>query len=127
MATETELKEEAIRVLRNVLEDITEVWRAYPDETYHYWEASLKHADFLFGLYEKSFDNVEDANTLDLSSAVNELVEALSELRQLEKDEDEDEDPEEWSQSVRTQTIGPFEEALSEVHFALNALSEDVK
>jgi hypothetical protein len=124
VATETELKEEALRVLRNVLEDIAEVWRAYPDETYDYWEASLKHADFLFGLYEKSFENPEDTDTLDLSSAVNELVEALGELRQLEKDEREDEDPEEWCDSVRTETIGPVEEALAEVQYALDALRE---
>lgn len=53
-----------------------------------------------------------------MSSAVNELVEALGELRQLETDEDE-------CENVFTKTIGPFEEALAEVRFALNCFAVD--
>ena len=111
------LKDQALRVLRNVLVDISEPLRAYPQETYDYWEASLRYSDMLFGQYEESSGKPEDADTLDLSSAVNELVEALSELRELEEDED-------GCENVRTETIGPFEEALAEVQHALNALSE---
>ena len=117
MATKTVIKEDALRVLRNVLGDITEVERVYPDETYDYWEASLKYADLLFGLYEEGFDNVEDADTLDLSSAVKELVEALGELRQHETDE-------EGNDYIRIETLFPAEDAVAEVQYALDALRE---
>jgi hypothetical protein len=52
MATKTVIKEDALRVLRNVLGNITEVEWAYPDETYDYWEALSKYGFLLFILYK---------------------------------------------------------------------------
>jgi hypothetical protein len=79
----TTYKEEALRVLRNLLPHVGEAWRPYPDETYDFWEAGLNYADELFGQYEGLGSQVEEADTLDLSSAVSDLLEALEELRGL--------------------------------------------
>ena len=105
-------KLDALRVLRNVLVDIGESKRAYSDETYDYWQASLTYSDYLFGVYEEGFENVEEADTIDLSSTVNELLEALVDLRDHETDE-------EGAEDVRAAAIGPFEEALDEVRAEL--------
>ena len=106
MTIKTEIKEDALRVLRNVLVDVGEPWRAYPEETYNYWEASLKYAYLLLDPGED-----EDSPTLELSSALEELVDALEDLRDLKPDGD-----------VRAEAVDPFEEALSEVTHALNLL-----
>jgi len=109
---DTTYKEEALRVLRNLLPHVGETWRAYPDETYDFWAAGLSYADVLFGQYEDSGPRAEEADTLDLSSAVNDLLEALEELRKLEEDE-------EGCGEVKTENIGAFEVALDEVKCAL--------
>ena len=45
-------------------------------------EATLRYADFLFGKYENSADvPPEKTDTIDHSSAVNELLEAIGTLR----------------------------------------------
>lgn len=113
MATNTTLSLEevdALRVLRNVLVDVGEPWRAYPEETYNYWEASLKYAYLLLDPGED-----EDSPTLELSSALEELVDALEDLRDLKPDG-------EGGGDVRAEAVGPFEEALSEVTHALSLL-----
>jgi hypothetical protein len=105
---DTTYKEEALRVLRNLLPHVGESWRAYPDETYDFWAAGLRYADELFGQYEGLEAQPEETDTLDLSSAVNDLLEALEELRGLEEDED-------GGGEVKTENVGAFEEALEEV------------
>ncbi|QCH15450.1 hypothetical protein CB0101_11420 [Synechococcus sp. CB0101] len=105
---DTTYKEEALRVLRNLLTYVGEAWRAHPDETYDFWSAGLRYADELFGQYEGLGPQAEEADTLDLSSAVNDLLEALEELRDLEEDE-------EGCVNVKTENVAAFEEALDEV------------
>ncbi len=107
-ALKNTFKEEALRVLRNLLPHVGESWRAYPDETYNFWAAGLRYADELFGQYEGLGPQAEEADTLDLSSAVNDLLGALEELRDLEEDE-------EGCVNVKTENIGAFEEGLDEV------------
>jgi hypothetical protein len=109
---DTTYKEEALRVLRNLLPHVGESWRSYPDETYDFWAAGLRYADELFGQYEGLGPQAEEADTLDLSSAVNDLLEALEEVRDIEKDE-------EGAGEVKTENVGVFEEALNEVRYEL--------
>lgn len=105
---DTTYKEEALRVLRNLLPHVRESWRAYPDETYNFWAAGLRYADELFGQYEGLEAQAEETDTLDLSAAVNDLLEALEAVRDLEKDE-------EGGSWVKTENVRAFEEALDEV------------
>lgn len=105
---DTAYKDEALRVLRNLLPHVGESWRAYPDETYNFWAAGLRYADELFGQYEGLEAQAEETDTLYLSSTVNDLLEALEELRELEEDE-------EGCGEVKTENVGAFEEALEEV------------
>jgi hypothetical protein len=105
---DTTYKEEALRVLRNLLPHVGETWRACPDETYDFWAAGLRYADELFGQYEGLEAQAEETDTLYLSSAVNDLLEAFEELRGLEKGE-------EGAGEVKTENVGAFEEALEEV------------
>jgi hypothetical protein len=113
---DTTYKEEALRVLRNLLPHVRESWRAYPDETYNFWAAGLRYADELFGQYEGLEAQAEETDTLYLSSTVNDLLEALEELRELEEDE-------EGCGEVNTENVGAFEEALEE---ALEEVQEEL-
>lgn len=59
-----------------------------PDEVLAFLEATLRYADFLFGKYEDSAGvPPEDTDTIDDSSEVNDVIEALVALRQAKPEE----------------------------------------
>ncbi len=122
---DTTYKEEALRVLRNLLPHVGETWRACPDETYDFWAAGLRYADELIGQYEGLGPQAEEVDTLDLSSAVNDLLKYLEDLRDLAScvvgvaGEGE-----EFRLDTSREPVGPNRATLLEASDALNKAGE---
>ncbi|QCH15449.1 hypothetical protein CB0101_11415 [Synechococcus sp. CB0101] len=104
-------KEEALRALRFLVTELTEPQRAYPDETYDFWEAGLGYVDQLLVL-------CGSGDTRSLSLFVKQFLEAVKELRQLEEDED-------GCESVRAETLWPFWIASDRVNDELKEFEDD--
>jgi hypothetical protein len=122
---DTAYKDEALRVLRNLLPHVGEAWRSYPDETYDLWAAGLRYADELFGQYEGLKAQAEETDTLYLSSAVKDLLKYLESLRDLASCVvGAAGEGEEFSLDASREPVGPNRATLLEATDALNKAGE---